>query len=262
MKTRFILLSLLLITVFSNAQQTTAIDFSMDDCNGQMHHLYSELDSGNVVILEFFMLSCNGCIVAGDALEAMHHDLEMQYGEGKIRFYHFGYSNTYTCSSISNWVTTNGYSSTPFDSGGTQVAYYGGMGMPTIAVVAGSAHDVLFTNVGFSDSDTDTIATAIKSFLGTNAGIQNESSAIGSIEVFPNPCADNFTLSLVTKESGMLRLELTDIVGKKVQVLAIEKLEKGIWNQSFPVNYLSSGIYFIKGEFNDKIFLKKISIQE
>lgn len=260
MRTIIILLSLLIATTFSRAQ-TTAMDFTMDDCNGQMHHLYSELDSGNVVILEFFMLNCGSCIDAGDVLEVMHSDLSTQYGGNKVRFYHFGYSNSYTCSSISNWVSTNGYSSTPFDSGATQVAYYGGMGMPTIAVVAGSTHEVLFTNVGFSTSDTVTIANEIRTFLGPTSEIKNINSTNVSIGAFPNPASDDMTISFESGEPGILTLELTNVMGRKIMTLTNERIQAGSWRQSFSLSGLAGGMYFIKARFNNEQSFEKINIQ-
>lgn len=262
MKSLLIIFPLLFITVFSNAQQTTAMDFTMDDCNGQIHNLYSELDSGNVVILEFFMLSCGSCIDAGDVLEVMHNDLNAQYGGNKVRFYHFGYSNGYNCTDIKNWVSTNGYSSTPFDSGAYQVAYYGGMGMPTIAVVAGSAHEVLFTNVGFSTSDTTIIASEIRSFLGSNSKIKKVNSSSFSLATFPNPITENLTISFQTKESGILILELTNVMGQKIRDLTTEKIKAGSWKHSFSIDDLANGNYFIRGRFNDEVFSEKITIQQ
>ena len=87
MKRLAIFVGLLLSIVVSKAQ-TTALDFNRIDCNGNSHHLYSELDSNNVVILEFIMLACNTCNDAGQDLTEMHSKLDIQF-PGKVRFYHF-----------------------------------------------------------------------------------------------------------------------------------------------------------------------------
>ncbi|MES2397494.1 MAG: T9SS type A sorting domain-containing protein [Bacteroidota bacterium] len=255
----YLFFALILTTSVSKAQ-TTAMDFTMNDCNGQMHHLFSELDSGNVVILEFFMTSCGSCITAGQTLEAMYQDLIAQYGS-KVRYYHFGFNNTYSCTTINNWVTSNGFSSVPFDSGAVQVAYYGGMGMPTIAVVAGNTHQVLFTAVGFSTSDTTTIGTATRNFFNST-GIEDKNSNISSFKIFPNPISTNLTVNIELREPGILKLELTNVVGQTVAELAEEKLQAGIWNKNFSVNHISDGFYFIKGQLNDKIFSQKITIHK
>lgn len=258
-KIHAILFVLLFGTAFSNAQ-TTAMDFTMNDCNGQMHNLYSELDGGNVVIMEFFMLSCSGCIDAANDMEPMHQSLVSQYGSSKVRFYQTAFNNSYTCSSINNWVNSNGFLSVPFDSGAAQVAYYGGMGMPTIAVAAGNTHKLLFLSVGFSPSDTTTMGAAIRNFLdSTLAGVEDINATV-SVSVLPNPASENFAVSLNIKEAGMLKLELTNIMGQRMTELTEEKVQTGTWNRNFTA-LLPNGVYFIKGSINEKPFYEKISIR-
>ena len=240
--------------------------FNKTDCNGQAHHLFSELDSGNVVIMEFFH-TCGSCITAANDMKPMIQNLVAQYGN-KVRFYVAPEDDSETCTGVQAWVSTNGFSSiaVPFDSGGTQSSYYGQGGMPTIAVAAGNTHQLLYlassnTASGFVTSDTAIIGTAIRNFLDTTfAGIQNVNSAF-SIAVFPNPIADNFAISIEVKEPGMLKLELTNIAGQKVAELTEENIQTGIWRRNFPIS-LSNGIYLVKGEFNQKTFSKTITVQQ
>ncbi|HET7819858.1 MAG TPA: T9SS type A sorting domain-containing protein [Bacteroidia bacterium] len=257
-------LALILIGTTIKAQ-TTAMDFTMNDCNGKMHHLFNELDSQNVVIMEFFMLSCTPCIVAGNALEAMLPHLKNSYGN-KVRFYHFGFTNSYTCPQITNWVSTNGYTSVPFDSGGVQVAYYGGMGMPTIAVVAGSSHQVLWLtdqNIAFATSDTTIISNAISHFLDSVlANVPNKPSIISNISTYPNPASDKLSISLNTEKTGILRLSLMSIEGKKIVELSNENIRTGSWSKTLPIPELESGLYFLRGEMNEESFTRKITIQQ
>jgi hypothetical protein len=109
--------------------------------------LFSELDANKVVVMEFIM-TCNSCIIAGHELEEMIASLEAEY-PGQTLFYQFAFTNSYTCSTMQSFKSNNGFSSAVFDSGAAMVAYYGGFGMPTVAVVAGSNHSVLSANVGF-----------------------------------------------------------------------------------------------------------------
>src|SRR5438270_7109205 len=90
--------------VSSSLAQTTALNFNRNDCNGVNHDLFTELNAGNAVILEFFMLSCSACVTAGQKLESMKATLLAQY-PGKIKSYAFGFQDSYTCASIKNWVT-------------------------------------------------------------------------------------------------------------------------------------------------------------
>jgi len=259
-----LLASILGLTV-AKAQVTTAMDFKMNDCNGNMHHLFSQLDSGNVAIMEFFMLSCTPCIVAGDALEGMLLPLRTKYGN-KIRYYQFGFTNSYTCAQITNWVNTHSYTSVPIDSGGVQVAYYGGMGMPTIAVVAGKDHKVLWLtdqNIAFHPSDTTAISNVISHFLdSTFAGIQTIAGGISNISTYPNPASDKLTVSLTAEKSGLLDLSLLSIEGKKIAEFLNEKVSAGSWNKTFSLPELESGLYFLRGEMNEGSFTGKITIQK
>lgn len=239
---------------------TTAYDFNMDDCNGNRHHLFSELDSGNVVILEFFMLSCNPCIAAGKSLDAMVVPLKKKYGE-KVRFYQFGFTKSYTCTQIKNWVSTNGFTnSVPLDSGDVQVAYYGGMGMPTVVTVAGKGHDVLFTSMDYKpDTDTATISTAIHNFFNPTGILTNEDIA-SVVSLYPNPANNQFTLNLKTEKQGSLTLSLINLQGQTVFNLPSENLKSGNWSKTIALPELKAGTYFLTGRLAEQFFTKKITI--
>ena len=264
MRTKLLSLILLLnlgLNKTINAQTPdTAYDFHMDDCNGKMHHLFSELDSGNVVVMEFFMLSCSPCIVAGKSLDAMVTPLKSKYGE-KVRFYQIGFTKSYTCTQIKNWVSTNGFAnSVPFDSGDVQVAYYGGMGMPTVAVVAGKAHKVLFTTMDYKPTtDTAIISADIHTFFNP-MGIQTNGDISSSVSVYPNPASNIFTLNLKLEKSGTLNLRLTNLQGQTVFETPAENLKPGVWNKAITLPELKPGTYFLNGKFGEQSFTKKVTI--
>ena len=124
-----------------------------------------------------------------------------------IYFYNMGFDDAYSCNDISNWVTANGFNSTPFDSGAYQVAYYGGMGMPTVAVVAGPLHEVLFLKSGFNTSDTAIIATAIRNFYGVSV-VQENSDLFSAVQLSPNPTSNFINLKFHLKESLKIKIEI------------------------------------------------------
>lgn len=244
--------SLLFGASVSFAQPTTAYDFTMNDCSGNMHHLFDELDSGNVVIMELFMLSCSPCVDAGNELVPMFENLKATCSN-KIIFYHMGYTNSYTCSQITNWVNTNSYTSIPIDSGAVQTAYYGGMGMPTVAVVAGSTHKVLHTTVGYTAGDTAVIADSIRAFFGCSTVNVPEHLNSLSVSVYPNPSNGQFVIASpafsVINSAKQSHTEIYNVFGEKI----ISSTETSIDISSQP-----SGIYFLRG----KTFSKKIIVQK
>ena len=53
---KYILKSLLVLFVANiSFAQTTATDFTTNDCNGISHNLFNELDNGNVVVIAWVM---------------------------------------------------------------------------------------------------------------------------------------------------------------------------------------------------------------
>ena len=54
MKQSLLVLLSLFISVLA-LPQTNATDFSVDDCNGEFHNLFTELDAGKVVVIAWVM---------------------------------------------------------------------------------------------------------------------------------------------------------------------------------------------------------------
>ena len=249
-------MAFILIASVSNAQ-TTAMDFTKNDCDGVSHHLFSELDSGNVVIMEFIM-TCSSCIAAGHAIETMMTDLEVQY-PGKVRLYQIAYTNSYTCATMQGFKNTNNFSSTVFDQGATMVAYYGGFGMPTVAIAAGTNHDVLLSNVGFGPSDTAQAGTAIRAFFTTLSAPELPAS-VSSFKSFPNPGNDFVNVQLNLKTNASINLQLVDLSGKLVKEYFTENTNSGMFERKIDVSGIAPGYYMLKVAVDGKDVYNKINI--
>ncbi len=246
----------------SNAQATVAMDFNRADCNGTMHHLFTnDLDSGNVVILEFFMGGgCAACIAAGHTLEAMKAGLLATH-PGKIRAYTSGFQNSMNCSTVSSWVSSNGFTSTPIDSGAAQVAYYGGFGMPTIVILAGSGHKVIYTDIGFSNSDTTAMKDSIAKFFNPGSvGIVNINPAINSVDLFPNPASNSLNIQMGLKESGNLSLQIEDMTGATILKVVNESISIGVFEKTVNISALSSGLYILRATLNGHSSFSRLTI--
>ncbi len=76
------------------------------------------------------------------------------------------FNNSSSCSSVQSWISTNKLTMyTGLDSGKQQVAHYGGFGMPTVVLVGGRDHKVLFSTLGFSTSDTIVMRDSMDAFF-------------------------------------------------------------------------------------------------
>ena len=249
----------LAFTSISSKAQTAAMGYDFIDCAGNSQSLFADLDAGKAVILEFFMTSCSPCITAGQTLEVMKADLMAEF-PGMIKAYAFGYTNSYTCSTINSWVTTNGITSIPADSGALQVAYYGGMGMPTIVILGGgTGHTVLGTPyLAYTTSDTTIMATDIRNFLN-GTGI-NENNIISKLNVFPNPCNEAVKISFELKEISNVKIELFDISGRLVSNIAEKRNQVGEIVETINTNLYSDGSYLIKINANGIMTQQKLNI--
>lgn len=247
---------------FSNKgkSQTNAMDFTIVDCNGGSHNLFTDLDAGKAVIIEFFMTSCGSCITAAALLEDMKANLATEF-PGMVKAYAFGYNNSYTCSTVNNWVTTNGVTSFPSDSGATQVAYYGGMGMPTIVILGGgTSHLVLGTPfIGIVPGDTATMANDIRDFLN-GVGISENDKSISDLNTFPNPVNDILNLSFNLSENSDIKIDIVDLTGRMVLNGKTQSYLAGTVNSSVDVSILATGNYLVKISVNGSMSEKMISV--
>jgi hypothetical protein len=261
MKKHISVLALGLIFLANTSRaQTTAMNYDFIDCNGNAQNIYADLDAGKAVILEFFMNSCSPCIAAGQKLEAMKTDLITQY-PGMIKAYAFGYNNTYSCTTINNWVTNNSFTSIPADSGASQVAYYGGMGMPTIVILGGgTAHTVLGTPyVGFVTSDTGTMANDIRNFLNT-LGVNEKSDMINEVSVYPNPSASETNLTFNLSKAADVVISVIDVTGRNVADVMNGKIQAGSFKTSINTSQLAEGIYYISITTNGVVSRKTLNV--
>lgn len=241
---------------YTNAQVSTAQDFTMSDCNANMQNLYSYLDNEEVVIMEFFM-TCGSCVTAGQRITAMMSGVNAQY-PGLVNFWALAYTNAYTCTTCSNWVSTNSIAAVPFDSGAAQVAYYGGFAMPTVVVVGGSQHQVLYnSNYDGAPGDTAAIHTAINNFFNT-LGVEENTNI--QFRAFPNPAYSNLNIELSLKQAEMISMQMIDVTGKVVREIVYNELSAG--NHSFMIqtDALSNGVYFIRVAAAAKVNQYKIAV--
>lgn len=255
----FVLGAVLATTSISSKAQTTAMSYDFIDCAGNSQSIYADLDAGKALILEFFMTSCSPCVTAGEKLEVMKADLLAEY-PGMIKAYAFGYSNSYTCTAINNWVSSNSFTSIPSDSGATQVAYYGGMGMPTIVILGGgTSHSVLGSPYqGFSTSDTTTMANDIRNFLNST-GIK-ENNILSNFNLFPNPANLNVQLSFTLSEAADMKIDLYDITGRVVLNIADKKNQTGQISEVFNTEALAEGSYILRISTNGKVTQQKLNV--
>lgn len=249
-----LLLSLTILT-FNLYSQSTAMDFEQNDCSGTPHHLFSELDAGKVLVLEFIMLNCAPCIVATKALEDIVAPYE-QLHPGRVAIYSVGFLNSYTCDQLNKWISNNSFDHPIFSDGESQVNYYGGMGMPTIIVLGTNEHKVFYNGIGYTASHDALIRAAIDSALLYNPAGIGEELALSSYKVYPTVFTDRIVYESEEYFAGT-ELVIFNTLGWQVQSFPVtfpgrmsiltEGLPKGIYIARLRDNQgVTGGIRLIK----------------
>lgn len=137
-----------------------------DIWSGKEIDLYNKLDSGFVIVHEYVMMDCRPCITAGKGLQTIITAMRKLY-PGRVKYYQTVYEDETNAGTMKKWVTDNGF--TPdaiFIKGAKEVAFYGGMGMPTILVLGGGMrHKGYYKRLGYSPRDNGVIIKAIRRAL-------------------------------------------------------------------------------------------------
>ncbi|MFY8020096.1 MAG: T9SS type A sorting domain-containing protein [Bacteroidia bacterium] len=222
-----------LLSFFVSQAQSTAMDFSRNDCDGNPVHLYSLLDSGYTVVLEYVMLpNCQPCITAGKGLSSIVEPFKTSH-PGKVKILQIAYSNSYTCETIQAWKANNGFTHQVLIKGAEEVDYYGGMGMPTIVVVGPKDRSVYYKKQGYNLSENAKITTAINNSLAGLTGLETYRENLAKI--FPNPATKQIQIeskfelnqAIIYNQTGQ-EISTQQLIGKSAG-LDVSALDKGFF---------------------------------
>jgi len=264
MKTKLnILFALVTLALTSSlTAQTTAMNFSGVDCNGNNVDLFSDLEAGKAVVLFFYMPNCSACPPHAKKIQKMGETINATY-PGMFKAYAFPYQNSTTCTYSNSWVTNNNIPLfAPMDSGAVQVANYGGFAMPTTVLLGGLNKDILFAanaNNSNDPGDTTTIKNAILALFAQNQLAVKETNLF-DIQTYPNPATDVLTLSFEATSETPFTFELCTMDGKMVYTETNKY--SGLIKKEIKLATFEKGNYLLKvSSENQGTFTKQISIQ-
>lgn len=230
-------LSLALLAATGLRAQTTAMDFTANDCDGVSHTLFTDLDQGYCVVIDLVMMGCPSC---GPATLAIHDNVIPNVSDpSRVKFYSIGYTNSITCSQITSWRDALPLSHPVFAGMSSMTTYYGGMGMPTVIVLGGGAtHGVYYNHLGYSASQATPMITAINSALADANGIQENGAH--RITLGPNPTTNTLNVG-----STYVAAKVTDLQGRVV-------MNTGVVGGTLDVSTLPVGTYNVELTAADK----------
>ena len=234
---------LVLFAVNISFSQTTATNFTTNDCNGVSHHLFDELDNGNVVVIAWVM-PCTPCATYSlPAYSAV--ELFATSHPGQVHFYMADdYANT-SCSSLSSWGDNyNMSNSTFFSSTDVNMNDYGVAGMPKVVVLGGLDHHVYF-NENDNKINLSGVQTAIDSALNSFVLTTSDLESTFSLNVFPNPTQDKLTINYHFNKNEEVIFEIVDLLGKKIKRSVVFN-SSGNNTTNLDISKITSGNYILQ----------------
>lgn len=238
MNTSKLLLFFLLFFVGSNMAQTNATDFITTDCDGNSHHLFSELDNGKVIVIAWVM-PCPPC--ATHAVNAYNSVISFESSHpDRVKYYLVDdFANT-TCQALNNWANSyNIDNCIMFSDPAISMTDYGQIGMPKIAVVGGTNHEIFFNK----NSSTQGIDAAINQALLATS-VERFKNSMG-LQLFPNPSSQILNINYSFNSSSVTHLEIFNMLGEKID---FPKINLNVTTGKIQLNVSSfnEGTYFLK----------------
>jgi hypothetical protein len=158
-KTIYILL--LLASSLTLRSQTTAVDFTLKDCNGVDHSLFTLLDSGNVVIL-VYEHECPSCLAG---ITNIKNVLTADFSVKKNVKVLYLDNGANACNTTKKWIQKNNLPEGLYFRYSNDFNSPYGEGMPVIVVVSGRSHKVFLKTSSPEEATAAALKTAIENAL-------------------------------------------------------------------------------------------------
>lgn len=256
MKKILIAVSLILASFGMTNAQTTATNWTAQDCGSTNRTLFTELDNGKIVVLVWVM-PCGSCINGAKAAYNAAQSFATS-NPGRVLYYLADDLGDASCSDLSTWITSNSIGNlsnmTLFGNAGNVIkeSDFGGTGMPHVVVIGGTDHKIYYNKKNSATNDQSGITTAISSAISATTSIASTSNEV-KLSISPNPVHEIVTISSTKTIEKIVVLSVTGEVIKEVN------FANGKTTQSITLSGIAAGIYTIKvTDISGKLGIQKI----
>lgn len=94
----------------------------------------------------------------------------------------------------------------------------------------------------------------------STTSIDEFAGVISNLNIYPNPASDYLNIRYENLAGGEIKIDLLDIIGKKISTLYTGREAKGEVQKYFDVSRISKGVYWIKISVGEKSTSRKIVI--
>lgn len=228
--------TIMIISMGSYAQ-TTAVDFTLTDCNGISRTLFPIIDSGNVVIM-IYEHQCISCKIGANIVKNV---ILTNYSTAtNLRLIYLD-NGGFSCSAIQNWISSNSLMNGPAIAYSSDYTSPYGAGMPVVVVTGTKSHKVYLS----APPTTTSFKNAVESALtDISNGINSDQGLSGSFEIYPNPAVnDKAWIKLSNSGSQLLSYEISNSAGQIIQ--PSKMIKAGEQQAEISITGMENGIYFI-----------------
>ena len=251
-KTLMIILAILTTLGFAYAQ-TTATDFTTNDCNGISHTLFDELNNDQVIVIAWVMPCAPCATYAGYASDAVQSFATSH--PGRVKYYLADDFGNNTCSYLTGWAANyNITADAIFSDALLDMNDYGTTGMPKVVVLGKNTHTIYYNE---NDNKTTQIGVenAITLALTTSVGIDEKANDLNLI-AYPNPT------------NGIINVEYSSKIPAQLNV--INMLGENVFSQNtnntkkttIDLSNLNKGLYFLQMTTNSKTTSLKFTLNK
>jgi len=238
MKKTLMIITAILTTLGFAYAQTTATDFTTNDCNGISHTLFDELDNDKVIVIAWVMPCAPCATYAGYASDAVQSFSTSH--PGIVKYYLADDYGNSTCSNLAGWAANyNITTDAIFSDALLNMTDYGTLGMPKVVVIGKNTHTIYYNE---NDNKTTQIGVenAITLALTPLVGVNEQAENNLNLTAYPNPT------------TGIINVEYTSET--PVQFDVINMLGENVFSQNtnntkkttIDVSNLNKGLYFLQ----------------
>jgi Ca2+-binding RTX toxin-like protein len=126
-----------------------------------------------------------------------------------------------------------------------------------------TANEVGDFKITATDTGTSITGTANVTVIPTGVGRQNQKpTEFALFQNYPNPFNPETTIEFSVKEKCFVKLQVLDITGREVAILANNDFTAGIYNIIFDARNLASGVYLYRIQMKNFVDVKKMILLE
>ena len=228
---------------------TTAPDFTITMTDGTVKNLYTTLNSGKTVVLDFFYTTCGYCIQYAPIIEQAFQS----HGEGNGNIEFWGIDKGDSKTNVDAYKADNGVSNpcaSGTEGGGDaattlySTTFTSWSGWPTYCVICPDKtinFDVNYppTATGFDTFFSNCGATGV-------ASLSKDGNQTGIVGMYPNPALTNSKVSFFLNARSNVRIEIYNILGEKLAEPVNKTFEAGLQSADISLVNLTSGNYIVK----------------